>query len=208
MTDTPASPDPGQNRNKNLGIFLALGMLAMLGASFAAVPLYKIFCQETGFGGTPKIALDLPNRVEESRTLRIHFNSDHSHKLPWHFKPLQQEVRVKAGELGLAFYHVRNKLDKPIKGIAVYNVTPSKAGAYFNKVACFCFQEQLLMPHEELDMPVQFFIDPDIVKDENTRDLQTITLSYTFYPIEDFTAAEIDNLKRFEKNKQAKHQKQ
>lgn len=196
MTAPPSAPDPDTQKNKNLGILLALGILGMLGMSFAAVPLYKMFCQATGFGGTPKITLDLPNRIDESRTLRIHFNSDHSPKLPWRFTPMQHEVEVKAGALGLAFFRVQNKAAAPVKGIAVYNVTPDKAGAYFNKVACFCFQEQLIMPHEDVDMPVQFFIDPEIVKDPNMRDVKTITLSYTFYPIEDFTSAELENFQK------------
>lgn len=169
-----------------MALYLVLTIFAMVGLSFAAVPLYKIFCQVTGFGGTPKVTLDLPNRIEEGREIRITFNADLSWKLPWKFIPQQTEVTVKAGELGLAFYKLVNHADKPVKGIAVYNVTPDKAGPYFNKVACFCFEEQYILPHEELDMPVQFFIDPDIVKDPNLKDVKTVTLSYTFYPVEDF----------------------
>ena len=173
---------------------MVLIIFGMLGLSFAAVPLYKIFCQATGFGGTPKIALKLPDRIEEKRSIRIHFNSDVSKKLPWVFTPLQKEIQVKAGELGLAFYRVQNTCDQPIKGIATYNVTPDKAGEYFNKIACFCFEEQCIMPHEVIDMPVQFFIDPDIINDSNLKDVQVITLSYTFFPVEDFYSTELGDL--------------
>ncbi len=167
-------------KNKRV-LLLALSLLgAMLALSFASVPLYRLFCQRTGYGGTPKIVLKGANRIE-NRTFKIRFNADVHRDLPWSFSPLQTEMTLKAGELGLAFYRVKNDSPQSIQGIATYNVTPDKAGPYFHKVECFCFEEQIFEGNETLDMPVQFYIDPDIVKDPSLNDVKTITLSYTFF---------------------------
>ncbi|MGL4371680.1 MAG: cytochrome c oxidase assembly protein [Alphaproteobacteria bacterium] len=161
--------------------FLLVGVaMSMLGLAYAAVPLYKMFCQQTGFGGATQQAIALPTR-QEKRLIRVRFNADINRELPWLFQPLQQEIVVKAGEVGLAFYRAENKSNEPVLGMATYNVTPEKAGIYFNKVECFCFIEQRLEPKQVVDMPVQFFIDPDIVNDPNLSDVSTITLSYTFF---------------------------
>ncbi len=156
---------------------MAFGMFAL---SFAAVPLYKMFCEKTGHGGTTHISTSRPTRIE-NRVMTVRFNADTHPELPWEFTPLQKEVQLKAGEMGLAFYHGKNWSSSPTVGMAIYNVTPHKAGIYFNKVECFCFLEQHLEGNQETDFPVQFFIDPDIVKDPALDDVDTITLSYTFF---------------------------
>lgn len=155
----------------------------MLGLSFASVPLYKIFCQQTGFGGTTQVAYEFPTWVA-NRKLKIEFNADTAKGLPWSFEPLQRSIETYAGEQAFAVYHVKNESDEPIVGMAVYNVSPAKAGPYFRKVECFCFLEQKLNAHQSIDMPLLFFIDPDIVNDPNLDDVNTITLSYTFFPFE------------------------
>jgi cytochrome c oxidase assembly protein subunit 11 len=162
------------------GLLLGGIALAMLGLAYAAVPLYQLFCQQTGYGGTTQKAVSLPTR-QEKRSIRIRFNADTHRDLPWRFQPLQQEITVQAGEVGMAFYRAENQSDEPVIGMSTYNVTPEKAGVYFNKVECFCFIEQRLEAKQIVDMPVQFFIDPDIVNDKNLSDVSTITLSYTFF---------------------------
>lgn len=183
MTQIKLSSPPPSNKNTLIILFGVL--FFMLCLSFASVPLYRAFCQKTGFGGTPQITSLLPDRVLD-RTVKIHFNTDVNGELPWTFKPLQREVVVKLGELGLAFFQVHNRSDKPIVGIASYNVTPDKAGLYFNKVACFCFEEQIIGAGETVDMPVQFFLDPDLDDENGLQDIKAITLSYTFFLAKDF----------------------
>jgi cytochrome c oxidase assembly protein subunit 11 len=146
------------------------------------VPLYRLFCKTTGYGGTTQVAKAAP-AVPAEQTIKVRFNADVDPGLPWLFQPAQREVVVRLGEQHLAFFHARNRSDRPITGQAVYNVTPDKAGAYFDKIACFCFTEQVLQPGEEVDMPVSFFVDPAILNDRNTRDVKTITLSYTFFAV-------------------------
>ena len=154
--------------------------LAMLALAYASVPLYQMFCQKTGYGATTQRAVALPTR-QENRVITVRFNSDTHRHLPWRFVPLQKQIQVKVGEVGLAFYQAENTSTEPVIGMATYNVTPDKAGIYFNKVACFCFIEQRLEPGQVMDMPVQFFLDPDLVKDPQLNDVSTITLSYTFF---------------------------
>ncbi len=163
-------------------VLISLGIV-MLGLSFASVPLYKMFCQKTGYGGTPKFAEAMLVKSGK-KILTIRFNSDVNPNLPWEFSPLQKEVRVRTGEQGLAFFRVKNTSDREIVGMATYNVTPEKVGAFFNKVSCFCFEEQRLAPHQEVEMPVVFFIDPEIEKTLSKSDLSTVTLSYTFFMID------------------------
>jgi cytochrome c oxidase assembly protein subunit 11 len=176
--------DPAKRNKRNTTILMAGLGFAMLALSFASVPLYRLFCQRTGYGGTPQLSLQGANRIEE-RVITVRFNADTHRELPWEFKPLQIATRVRVGETGLAFYRVRNKMAQPLTGIAIYNVTPDKAALYFHKIHCFCFEEQLIDGNEQVDMPVQFFIDPDIVNDPNCKDLKTITLSYTFFNAKD-----------------------
>lgn len=173
-------------KNKSAAIIIVTIAFFMLGLSFAAVPLYRVFCQKTGFGGTPQIVLSMQEVVTD-RIIRVQFNADTNFDMPWEFTPLQKEVTVHAGELGLAYYKAKNISDVPIVGMATYNVTPQKAGKYFSKVACFCFIEQTLDPSEEMEMPVQFYIDPKIIDDPDLDDVTLITLSYTFFPLKKST---------------------
>ena len=166
--------------------------LGTLGVAYASVPLYRMFCQATGFGGTPKRhggggeedGYDLPRdptKLRGNRPLRVSFNTDVSGNLPWSFKPAQKHVTVLAGQTSLAFFEATNHSDEPIIGVATYNVVPNEAGAYFNKIQCFCFDEQRLLPGETVDMPVFFYVDPDFLDDRSLRSCSTLTLSYTFF---------------------------
>lgn len=167
---------------------LASVILGMLGLTAASVPLYRLFCQVTGYGGTTQVADQLP-ASPASTTVKVRFNADVDPNLPWSFEPEQRQIEVRIGEQNLAYYHAWNRSDRPIVGQATYNVTPFKAGRYFDKIACFCFDEQVLQPGEEVDMPVSFYVDPEILSDPNTQDVHTITLSYTFFLLEDATEA-------------------
>jgi cytochrome c oxidase assembly protein subunit 11 len=171
----------GSQRGKTVTVVLAVSAIAgMLGLTAASVPLYRLFCAVTGYAGTTQVAEALPAEAL-AQTIKVRFNADVDPALPWSFRPEQREVEVHIGEQHLAFFHAHNRSDRPIVGQAVYNVTPFKAGPYFDKIACFCFNEQRLEPGQEVDMPVSFFVDPAILDDPNTRDLTTITLSYTFF---------------------------
>jgi cytochrome c oxidase assembly protein subunit 11 len=165
-------------------VLLSAVVAGMVGLTFAAVPLYRLFCQVTGYGGTTQVAQVLPEEVGE-RIVKVRFNADVDAHLPWTFAPAQVEVALRVGEVGMAFYRARNLTGKAITGAAVFNVTPLKAGQYFNKVQCFCFDEQRLEPGQSVDMPVTFFVDPAIDDDPNLDDVRTITLSYTFFRTED-----------------------
>ena len=175
--------DKTKARNKRVLLSCVAVVGGMIGLSYASVPLYALFCQVTGYGGTTQVGTDAPRDVSE-KTIKIRFNADVNSRLPWQFKPEQREMTVKLGEDNLAHYMAENMSVKPIIGQAVYNVTPLKAGQYFSKIACFCFDEQLLEPGQRVDMPVSFYVDPAIAEDPNTKDVKTITLSYTFYKAE------------------------
>ncbi len=169
-----------KERHRSTLIILSSLIFGMLALTFASSALFRMFCEKTCHGGTTQVAKRIPARVEK-RVITILFNADTQPQLPWDFKPLQKEIKVKAGEVGLAFYHGKNLSPHHTVGMATYNVTPHKAGIYFNKVECFCFLEQHLAGGQATDFPVQFFIDPDIVKDPTMDDVDTITLSYTFF---------------------------
>jgi len=178
-------------RNANRRTALALGGVAtaMIGASFAAVPLYRLFCQVTGYGGTTQRAERAPARIEGggagSRLITVRFDANVAGTdLPWSFAPVERTMRVRVGEETLAFYRATNQSRIATTGRATFNVTPFKAGPYFNKIACFCFSEQTLEGRQTVDMPVSFFIDPAIASDPNSADVDTITLSYTFFRTE------------------------
>jgi cytochrome c oxidase assembly protein subunit 11 len=177
---------------KSIAIFIAAMSITMIGFSYGSVPLYRIFCQVTGFGGTTQIAdlesdiLQIKNEEQENKIITVHFSGDVSDTMPWKFHPIQQEIKVMIGETALAFYSAENPTDKSIIGISTYNVNPPQAGIYFNKIQCFCFEEQRLKPHESIDMPVFFFLDPAILDDPKMSDIDSITLSYTFFNVEDF----------------------
>jgi cytochrome c oxidase assembly protein subunit 11 len=155
----------------------------MVGLSFAAIPLYEAFCKITGFGGTPLRAESNEVRVLDE-TITVRFDANVDPKLPWTFKPVQKEMTLPIGESGLAFYTATNTSDKPVAGTSTFNVTPLKIGGYFVKIDCFCFTEQVLQPGESVDMPVSFYIDPEIRDDRETEEVQGITLSYTFFETE------------------------
>ena len=170
----------GARRNTFLAGVLFAVMLGMVGMSFAAIPLYRLFCAATGYGGTPNIgAAAAPGSNGE--TIRVRFNADINPDLPWTFAPDQVEVSLKLGDEQVAFYHAANKSSRPVTGMALYNVTPEKAGKFFHKTACFCFNKQTLSPKQSMEFPVSFWVDPAIRTDPNTADVKVITLSYTFF---------------------------
>lgn len=165
----------------------------MIMLTVASVPLYRIFCQATGYGGTTQIGLASSKMLD--REVIIRFNADVDPNLPWKFMPAQKEIKLHLGETGVAYYNVQNILSKELVGVATYNVTPLKAGKYFTKVECFCFTDQLVTAGESKNMPVTFFIDPSLDDDRHLKDLNTITLSYTFFP-SDADPSEIQGLHR------------
>jgi len=155
-------------------------VVGMVGLSFAAVPLYDMFCRVTGYGGTTQEAAEASRRTVDRR-LTVRFDASVNGDLPWSFAPVQAEMDLQAGENALAFYRARNLSDSPVVGTATFNVTPQKAGIYFTKVECFCFTEQNLAPGQTMDMPVAFYVDPEFAGDPDMDDVNTITLSYTFF---------------------------
>ena len=170
-------------KHRTVAVILFGVSFAMLGAAYAAVPLYRIFCQVTGYGGTTQRA-EVSSDVVLKRKITVRFDANTRKNLPWDFQPVERTVVVHIGENKLAFFRAANHSDKEVTGTASFNVAPEIAGTYFNKIECFCFTEQTLKPGQTVDMPVSFFIDPEIVKDPDARVLSEITLSYTFYPTE------------------------
>ena len=170
------------NDNNRTALITASVALAALGMAFASVPLYRAFCQLTGFDGTPLRAEKAPGAV--AGQIGVRFDANVDPKLPWKFEPLQNQVRVHPGARTTIYYTATNLSARAITGQAVYNVTPDTVGQYFNKIQCFCFNEQTLKPGETVKMPVVFYVDPKIRQDETTRPIDEITLSYTFYPVE------------------------
>lgn len=171
-------------RNRIVALTLVGVVGGMVGLSFASVPLYRLFCQVTGYAGTPKIGASAtqPNALAgDVRTVTVEFDANIQRDVPWVFEPAQRRVTVRPGEPTLVFYRARNTSDKAVTGTATFNVTPYKAAQYFNKIACFCFTEQTLAAGQEVDMPVQFTVDPAILTDANTSTVHTLTLSYTFF---------------------------
>lgn len=152
----------------------------MASLSFAAVPFYDWFCRVTGFGGTTMTASSAPDNILD-QTISVRFDASRDADMPWHFKPMQREMTLRIGEVGLAFYEAYNPTDKPVAGTASYNVTPYAAGGFFTKIDCFCFEMQVLQPGERVQMPVTFFVDPEIVTDREGKFVRQITLSYTFH---------------------------
>ena len=169
-------------RNTRTALMMALLVAAMVGLAFASAPLYRAFCSLTGFGGTPLRAEKAPGAV--AGKIGVRFDANVHPGLPWRFEPEQRTVRIAPGQQTKIFYRAQNLSAKPITGQAAFNVTPDQAGKYFNKIQCFCFTEQTLKAGQSVDMPVVFFVDPKILKDEDTKDIDEITLSYTFYPVE------------------------
>jgi cytochrome c oxidase assembly protein subunit 11 len=177
-------------RNKKMLSGLSAIVLIMTGLAFASVPFYDWFCRVTGFAGTTLTA-DTGSTIIIDREIKIRFDGSVDRALAWEFKPVQKEMKVKIGEMGLAFYEAYNPTSEPIMGTASYNVFPFSAGSFFTKIDCFCFKEQLLAPGERVQMPVSFYIDPDIENDMDGKFINQITLSYTFYQREIVESAAI-----------------
>lgn len=174
------------NRNRWVMVSCLGLVLGMTALSFAAVPLYDLFCRVTGFGGTTQQADATTGQVVD-RTIRVRFDASINSDLDWEFNPVQREMSLKIGESAVAFYRARNRATTRGVGTAAFNVTPLKVGKYFNKIECFCFSEQSLEAGKSVDMPVTFFVDPEMAKDPNLADVKTITLSYTFFAVEEET---------------------
>lgn len=172
-----------KSSNQKLLITILMAMLGMAALTAASVPLYRIFCKATGYGGSVEAALDGADRVGKRR-IKVLFDSNTAKDLPWSFKTQQRHISVQTGENAIVFYHAKNESSEPVTGMAVYNITPHKAGKYFKKIACFCFERQLLLPGQEMLMPVTFFIDPAIEDDKDMWDVSTITLSYSFFRLD------------------------
>ncbi|KAF5762566.1 putative cytochrome c oxidase assembly protein CtaG/Cox11 [Helianthus annuus] len=180
-----------EQKSRKILYYLTGLVFAMVGCTYAAVPLYRRFCQATGYGGTvqrretveEKILRHAQDGTVTNREIVVQFNADVSDGMPWKFIPTQREVRVKPGESALAFYTAENLSSAPITGMSTYNVTPMKAAVYFNKIQCFCFEEQRLLPGEQIDMPVFFYIDPEFETDPRMDGINDIILSYTFFKI-------------------------
>lgn len=174
--------------NRRVGLLAGLVAVSMIGVAYAAVPLYRLFCQVTGFGGTTQTAVAAPTADQlvavAGRTIKVRFDSNIAPGLPWRFRPKVNEVSVPIGEKRLGFYTASNTGSTAITGRAVYNVSPDVAGRYFIKIDCFCFTEQTLKAGETVDMPVSYYIDPAIMDDPVARKIDEITLSYTFYPVD------------------------
>src|SRR6056297_953587 len=169
-------------KTKTLTKLVAVGV-AMGALAWASVPLYDWFCRVTGYGGATDVAETGSDEILD-QTIKIRFDASKERDFPWEFRPMQREMEIRIGETGLAFYEAYNPTDKPIAGTASYNVTPFEAGGFFSKIACFCFEEQILQPGERVEMPVTFFVEPEIVTDRDAKYTHTITLSYTFYQID------------------------
>ncbi len=170
-----------ERRHRRVALVCGAVVLSMTGAAFAAVPLYRLFCQATGYAGTTQRAA-APSTAPLDGTITVRFDAN-TRQIPWDFTPVERTKNVRIGENTLAFFRAVNTSPQPVKGTATFNVTPEIAGAYFFKIECFCFQEQLLEPGQSMDMPVSFYVDPAILDDRDARKLSAITLSYTFYPV-------------------------
>lgn len=185
MATLPPSPFDRDRRNRRTMMAMAGVGLSMLALGFASVPLYRIFCEQTGFGGTTKRAsADVQVREAVGHTMSIRFDSNVQTGMPWQFYPEHRTDTVTVGRKDMAIFIAKNMSDRPVTGTASFNVTPSQAGAYFTKIQCFCFTQQTLQPGQEVRMPVLYFVDPKILDDPDNKDTQQITLSYTFYPVE------------------------
>jgi cytochrome c oxidase assembly protein subunit 11 len=170
-------------RHKRVALVCAAFVVAMVGLAYAAVPLYRLFCQATGFAGTTQRA-ERPSSQIGDRIITVRFDANVGPGLNWDFVPVVPTLDVRVGENMLAFYRVTNRSRKAVVGTATFNVTPDQAGAFFNKIECFCFTEQRVEPGETVEMPVSFFVDPAIVRDKDGSWIRNITLSYTFYPVD------------------------
>ncbi len=172
-----------QRSNRTIAVACLSFFICMVGAAYASVPLYRIFCQVTGYGGTTQRVEQYSDTILD-KTIKVRFDANTANGLPWDFKPVEREIVVRIGETRMIKYEAQNLFSEPSYGRASFNVAPGRAGAYFNKVECFCFTDTTLQPGADMEMPVVFFVDPEIVNDPDLKDVKTITLSYTFFPID------------------------
>lgn len=170
----------GKHRTLGMLVFVVVGMV---GLAYASVPLYKLFCQVTGYGGTTQVASHSSDQIVIGHPIEVRFDANVNPTLNWRFEPVDRVVKVNPGEEVVINYRATNLGSSPSAGTSTFNVTPVKAGPHFMKLDCFCFLEQVLQPGETVDMPVRFFVDPEIVTDENAKEIREITLSYTFFPV-------------------------
>jgi cytochrome c oxidase assembly protein subunit 11 len=182
-TKPPAKPAPRLSRDALVAAICGLVAVGMVGAAYAAVPFYNWFCRTTGYNGTTQVAKSAPSAKPLARTVAVRFDSNVAGGLPWKFEPEKTEITVHIGEVTTVYYTVTNESARTTTGQAAYNVAPLTVGAYFQKINCFCFTEQRMGPGERREMPVVFYIDPALAKDSEHDQLNTITLSYTFYPV-------------------------
>jgi cytochrome c oxidase assembly protein subunit 11 len=184
MSGSEPGRDDWGRRNRATGFAVALVFLVMLGAAFAAVPLYGLFCRTTGFAGTTQVAHEAPT-LKGKRMITVRFDANVAGGLPWTVEPETASLTLRTGETATVFFKFRNQVGRETAANAVYNVTPDVSGAYFDKIACFCFTEQHLGPSESAELPVVFFLDPKLEQDETMNGIDTLTLSYTLYPARD-----------------------
>src|ERR1700719_882916 len=191
MPQPPAADDKAAVSRRGLGrdalvaAICGFVVVLMIGASYASVPFYNWFCRATGFNGTTQVATSAPSAAPLARKIAVRFDSNVAAGLPWQFEPEQTEIEAKIGQVVTVYYTVTNQSARTTTGQAAYNVAPLTVGAYFEKINCFCFTEQTMAPGEKREMPVVFYVDPSIVNDSDNDTLNTITLSYTFYPVRD-----------------------
>jgi cytochrome c oxidase assembly protein subunit 11 len=178
---------PSLGRDALVAAICGLVVVLMVGASYAAVPFYDWFCRATGFNGTTQVATSAPSAAPLARKIAVRFDSNVASGLPWKFQPEQTEIDINIGQVATVFYTVTNQSARTTTGQAAYNVAPLTVGSYFQKINCFCFTEQTMAPGEKREMPVVFYIDPSIIRDSDNGGLNTITLSYTFYPVNEPT---------------------
>ena len=184
-TDRKIAPRRGLSRDTTVAALCGVFVALMVGAAYAAVPFYNWFCRTTGFNGTTQVATSAPASAPLQRTIAVRFDSNVAAGLPWKFEPEQTQIEVRIGEVVTVYYNVTNQSARTTTGQAAYNVAPLTVGAYFQKINCFCFTEQTMAPGEKREMPVVFYVDPSILEDSDNEGLNTITLSYTFYPVRD-----------------------
>jgi cytochrome c oxidase assembly protein subunit 11 len=184
-TSKPTRPAPRLTRDALVAAICGLVVVLMVGASYAAVPFYNWFCRATGFNGTTQVATAAPASEPIARKISVRFDSNVAGGLPWKFEPEQTQIEIPIGQVTTVYYTVTNQSARETTGQAAYNVAPLTVGAYFQKINCFCFTEQTMAPGEKREMPVVFYVDPSIVGDHDNDTLNTITLSYTFYPVRD-----------------------
>jgi cytochrome c oxidase assembly protein subunit 11 len=184
-----------RRRHQRVALIFSAIVAGMVGLSFAAVPLYRLFCAATGYGGTTQVAHAAPSKPGK-RVLTVRFDANVAPGLPWKFAPEAPSVSLRTGETKTIFYKVTNTADRPISATAAYNVSPDQAGSYFDKLACFCFSEQTLKAHETAEWPVVFFLDPALEQDETMKDVGAVTLSYTFFASKNLPGKSADNRTR------------